>query len=118
MRRLCPFHCEVRQDGPVTWTPCWTPVSPLPHTAAAVVAQLGLDLRGVNRAILADGRDTTLDVYGVTVLWDGQARGVVAYASDTTPLIGMSLLHRHNRNVDIEDGGRVPIQAKAQAATG
>ena len=67
----------------------------------AVVAEWGLDLRGVNRAILADGRDTTLDVYGVTVLWDGQAREVVAYALVTTPLIGMSLLHRHNRNVDI-----------------
>ena len=46
--------------------------------------------------ILADGSETTLEVYGVTVLWDGRPREVVAYVSDTTPLIGMSLLHRHN----------------------
>ena len=81
----------------------------LPQT---MVAELGLGYRGVNRVILADGSETTLEVYGVTVLWDGQPRVVVAYASDTTPLVGMSLLHRHNLNVDVEDGGRVWIQAK------
>ena len=79
----------------------------------AMIAELGLGFRGVNRVILADGSETTLEVYGVTVVWDGQLREVVAYASDTTPLIGMSLLHRHNLNVDVEDGGRVLIQAKA-----
>ena len=79
----------------------------------SMVAELGLGFRGVNRVILADGSETTLDVYSVTVLWDGQPREVVAYESGTTPLIGMSLLHRHNLNVDVEDGGRVVIQAKA-----
>ena len=69
--------------------------------------------RGVNNVILADGREITLEVYGVTVLWDGQPREVVAYVSDTTPLIAMSLLRRHNLNVDVVDGGQVPIQAKA-----
>ena len=78
-----------------------------------VVAELGLGYRGINRVILADGSVTTLEVCGVTVLWDGQPREIVAYASDTKPLIGMSLLHRHNLNVDIEDGGRVLIQATA-----
>ena len=79
---------------------------------SAMVVELGLGYRGVNSVILADGSETTLEVYGVTVLWDGQPREVVAYVSDTTPLIGMSLLHRHNLNVDVEDGGRVLIQAK------
>ena len=79
----------------------------------AMIAELGLGFRGVNRVILADSSETTLEVYGVTILWDGQLREVVAYASDTTPLIGTSLLHRHNLNVDVEDGGRVLIQAKA-----
>ena len=79
----------------------------------AMVAELRLGFRGVNRVILADGSETALEVYSVTVLWDGQPREVVAYASDSTPLIGMSLLHRHNLNVDVEVGGRVLIQAKA-----
>ena len=78
----------------------------------AMVAELGLDYIGVNSVILADGSETKLEVYGVTVLWDGQPREVVAYVSDTTPLIGMSLLHRHNLNVDVEYGGQVLIQAK------
>ncbi len=80
---------------------------------SAIVTELGLGFRGVNQVILADGSETTLEVYGVTVLWDGQPREVVAYASNTTPLIGMSLLHRHNLNIDVEDGGHVLIQAKA-----
>ena len=77
----------------------------------AMVAELGLAYRGVNSVILADGSETTLEVYGVTVLWDGQPRQVVAYVSDTTPLIGMSLLHSHNLNIDVVDGGSVVIQA-------
>ncbi len=80
---------------------------------SAMVVELGLGYRGVSRVVLADGSETTLEVYGVTVLWDGQPREVVAYVSDTTPLIGMSLLHRHNLNVDVEDGGQVLIRAKA-----
>ena len=79
----------------------------------AMVTELGLGYRGINRVILADGSETTLEVYGVTVLWDGQPREIVAYVSDTTPLIGMSMLHRHNLNVDVEEGGQVLIQAKA-----
>ncbi len=78
----------------------------------AIVAELGLSYRGVNRVILADGSEATVDVYGVTVLWDGQPREIVAYVSDTTPLLGMSLLHNHNLNIDIEEGGQVLIQAK------
>ena len=78
----------------------------------ATVEELGLRYRGVNSVVLADGSETTLEVYGVTVLWDGRPRDVVAYVSDTTPLIGMSLLHRHNLSVDVEDGGSVVIQAK------
>ena len=79
----------------------------------AMVAELGLGFRGVNRVILADGSETALEVYAVTVLWDGQPREVVAYVSDTTPLIGMSLLRRHNLSIEVESGGRVVIQARA-----
>ena len=82
----------------------------LPRT---MVEEMGLGYKGVNRVILADGSETTLEVYGVTVLWDGQPREVVAYASDTTPLIGMSLLHRHNLNIEVERGGQVAIEGMA-----
>lgn len=39
-------------------------------------------------------------------------RVVLIDESDTTPLVGMLLLEWHNLNIDVEDGGRVLIQAK------
>ena len=77
-----------------------------------LITELGLPYRNRDSAILADGSEATFDVYRVTVLWDGHPRHVDAYAADTTPLVGMLLLDRHNLNIDVEDGGRVVIQAK------
>ncbi|MCY3898197.1 MAG: hypothetical protein OXF86_06485 [Caldilineaceae bacterium] len=37
---------------------------------------------------------------------------VLADAADTTSLVGMRMLDRHNLNIDVADGGRVVIQAK------
>lgn len=78
----------------------------------AIVTELGLAFTGINRVILADGSEVTFEVYGVTVLWDGRTRDVVAYAADTTPLIGMAMLDRHNMSIDVEEGGRVTIQSR------
>ena len=76
-----------------------------------VVRELGLFRRGYGEASLADGSVVEFDVYGVTVLWDGLARYIEADEADSTPLVGMRLLDRHNLNIDVEDGGRVSIQA-------
>ena len=57
--------------------------------------------------ILADGTKTIPEVYGIAVGLDGQSKEAFAHASDTTPLIGISLLHRHNLNGGLVDGGRV-----------
>ncbi len=76
----------------------------------ALVMELDLAFTGVNRVVLADGREVTLDVYGVTVLWDGRPRDVVAYVSDATSLVGMSLLEDHSLYVEVENGGRVVIE--------
>ena len=78
-----------------------------------LATELGLALEGHGRATLADGSEVTFEVYDVAVLWDGQPRYVLADAADTTPLVGMRLLDRHNLNIDVEDGGRVVIQPKA-----
>ena len=79
-----------------------------------VVIELGLTFAGVNRVQLADGSEAALDSYAVTVLWDGRPRRVVAYVSDAAPLVGMSLLAGYQLCVDIEDGGRVVIEARAE----
>lgn len=66
-------------------------------------------IRGV--VTLADGSESTLNVYSVTVLWDGEPRHVRTYAADTTPLVGMRMLDRHDLNIQVRNGGRVVIQA-------
>jgi len=72
----------------------------------------GLDARflGVTRVVLATGGEETVDMYGVTVVWDGQPKEVDALVADTTPLIGMSLLDGYRLHVEVHDGGRVAIE--------
>ena len=78
----------------------------------SLVAELGLVFMGTSEATLADGSEVSFDAYDVTVLWEGQPRDVLIDEADTTPLVGMLLLDSHNLNIDVEDGGRVVIQAK------
>ena len=77
----------------------------------ALVTELGLPFESRGRAILANGSEATFDIYGVTVLWDGQARYVASFMTDGTPLVGMSLLDSCSLYVEIADGGRVVVQA-------
>lgn len=79
----------------------------------SLVAQLGLVFMGTGEATLADGSEVTFDAYAATVLWEGQPRDVLIDEADTTPLVGMLLLDRHNLNIDVENGGRVLIEAIA-----
>ena len=79
---------------------------------SSVVTELGLPHRGYGEASLADGSVVEFDIYGVTVLWDGQPRHIEADEANTIPLVGMMLLDRHNLNIDVEHDGRVLIQAK------
>ena len=76
------------------------------------MTELGLPYVGQGQAVLADGSEAVFDVYGVTVLWDGQPRYVEADEADATPLAGMLLLAGHTLYMEIEDDGRVVIQAK------
>ena len=52
---------------------------------ATLVVELGLPYAGTGRATLADGSEISYDVYGVTVLWDGQPRYIEAATADATP---------------------------------
>ena len=78
----------------------------------SLVAELGLVFMGTSEATLADGSEVSFDAYDVTVLWEDQPRDFLIDEADTTPLVGMLLLDRHNLNIDVESGGRVLIQAK------
>ena len=77
----------------------------------SLVTELELPFVTSTSAILGDGALVRFNVYDATVLWDGQPRRVYVHMSDTTPLVGMRLLHDHSLYVEVEDGGRVVIQA-------
>ena len=76
-----------------------------------LIAALGLTRLSRGRAILANGTEDIFDIYGVTVLWDGQPRYIETDAVDTTPLVGMALLNGYDLHIQVMDGGRVAIQA-------
>ena len=78
-----------------------------------LIEDLELPVVGDGEAVLADGSEAAFDVYDITVLWDGQPMYVETGAVGVDPLIGMALLDGHNLNIDVENGGRVLIQAKA-----
>ena len=78
----------------------------------SLVAELGLVFKGTSEATLADGSAVSFDAYDATVFWEGDPRVVLIDEADTTPLVGMLLLNGHNLNMDVEDGGRVVIQAR------
>ena len=78
-----------------------------------LMEDLELPVVGDGEAVLADGTRAAFDVYGVTVLWDGQPMYVETGAVGVDPLVGMALLEGHSLNIDIEDGGRVLIQVNA-----
>lgn len=80
----------------------------------ALVTALGLTRLSRGRALLANGSEELFDIYGVTVLWDGQQRYVEADAVDTTPLVGMSLLEGYDLHIQVAAGGQVAIQASGQ----
>ena len=82
----------------------------------ALVTTLGLIRRSRGRALLANGSEELFDIYGVTVLWDGQQQYVEADAVDTTPLADMSLLDGYDLHIQVANGGQVVIQASEQGS--
>jgi len=77
-----------------------------------LAADLGLPVVGDAEAVLTDGSEAAFDVYGATVLWDGEARYIEAGAVGIGPLAGMRLLDGHSLCLDVENGGRVIIEPR------
>ena len=80
----------------------------LPPTLAA---ELGLPVVVDGEAVLADGSETTFDVCGVTVAWDGHPRYVESAAVGMDALVGMVLLDGNSLFAEVAVGGRVLVQA-------
>jgi clan AA aspartic protease len=76
-----------------------------------VITSLNLRLYGREEGTLGDGSTCTFDVYSGLIIWDGEFRRVDINASETEPLVGMSLLYGYRMQLDAIEGGMVMIQA-------
>lgn len=72
-----------------------------------------LSLRAYRReeGVLGDGSSCIFDVYRGLINWDGEFRQIDINASETTPLIGMSLLYGYRMQLDAIEGGIVTVRS-------
>jgi clan AA aspartic protease len=72
-----------------------------------------LDLRwlGHSQGVLADGSVHLFEVYGATVVWDGEDRLVEVDAADSEPLVGMALMQGYQLRIQAVAGGHVSLEA-------
>lgn len=76
----------------------------------AQIRGLGLTPVGHAQALLADGTLVSLDVFRVTVIWDGAPKAVDADCVDGPPLVGMALLEGFDLHIRNIAGGDVVIE--------
>jgi len=74
------------------------------------ILALGLQRQRSGRAVLADGSETLVGVYEVTVLWDGQPRLIPIYELDAESLIGMSLMYGYELVLPVLDGATFTLR--------
>ena len=75
-----------------------------------VISTLNLPLIETRPYSLGNNQRVDFDLYAVTAHWNGNEREVLALASDSFPLIGMSLLKGSRITIDALDGGKVVIE--------
>jgi len=76
-----------------------------------IITSLDLRLYGREEGTLGDGSICIFDVYGGLIIWDGEFRRIDVNASETSPLLGMSLLYGYQMRLDAIEGGMVMIQS-------
>jgi clan AA aspartic protease len=72
-----------------------------------------LDLPWIFRdvATLGDGSEVIFEMYRATVIWDGKLQVIDVAASETDPLVGMSLMYGFKLEIEAIEGGIVTIRA-------
>lgn len=73
------------------------------------IGSLELPAVGSGKALLADGRIVSYDIYDGIVIWNGKPRRIEIIATEGATLIGMDLLRGHRLQVDVVDHGAVVI---------
>jgi len=75
----------------------------------SVLTTINLRLYRREAGTLGDGSTCIFDVYRGLVIWDGESRLIDINASETEPLVGMSLLYGYRMQLDTIEGGTVTI---------
>jgi predicted aspartyl protease len=73
--------------------------------------KLGLPFRRRQPSFLANRTKVILDVYAVSIYWDGRWRNLEGLAMDGSLPLGMTALGQHRLTVDSIHGGTVTIEA-------
>lgn len=76
----------------------------------AFVDSLSLPLLGSTPATLADGTTAALEVCEALVSWHGRQRPVECLVTESSPLLGMSLLRGSELRIRVVGGGDVRIE--------
>mgnify|MGYP001582321634 CR=1 FL=1 len=76
----------------------------------ALIAQLDLRWRSVDRATLADGSTCVFQVYVGGLAWDARVRTILISEADADPLVGMRLLRGHELKMHVRARGKVTIK--------
>lgn len=77
----------------------------------SMIQSLGLTWIFSDSVTLGDGSEVIFQMYRATVIWDGQFKVVDVAASESEPLLGMSLLYGFKLQVETVERGTVTIEA-------
>jgi clan AA aspartic protease len=80
----------------------------------AVITSLQLRWRTFGRGVLADGSESTFDVYQAKVDWDRRLRTVLVDEFDATPLVGMALMQGYEYKMQVRARGKVSTKRLAR----
>jgi clan AA aspartic protease len=75
-----------------------------------VIAALGLQRVGLQPSLLADHTRVLLDIYRLTILWDGEELDIETLEMDGAPLLGMALLEGFDVRIQVTENGLVTIE--------
>lgn len=78
---------------------------------SSMIESLGLPWIFSDSVTLGDGSEVIFQMYRAIVIWDGQLKVVDVAASESEPLLGMSLLYGFKLQVEAVERGIVTIEA-------
>ena len=77
----------------------------------SVILDLDLPWHYRDVGVLGDGSEVIFEIYKASVIWDGQNQIIDVAASESDPLVGMSLLYGFKLQIEAVEGGTVAIEA-------